>query len=196
MSKRLFVDMDGTLCEFKVVDTLETLYESGYFLNLKPHMNVVNAVKDIVAKDPDIEVFILSAYLSDSKYALDEKHRWLDTYLPEIDAEHRYFMHCGTDKKDFIAKRGGGVTIDDYLLDDYSLNLHSWQPPARGIKFMNGINGTHGTWNMDSLGISRSAEDLALCIRNIIHKGACYNDVGPNHEGPVETSFHRPRHGR
>ena len=45
---RLYVDMDGTLAEFKKVDTLEKLYEKGYFLNLEPHMNVVEAIRSIV----------------------------------------------------------------------------------------------------------------------------------------------------
>ena len=44
---RLFVDIDGTLAVFKPVDTLETLYEKGYFLNLEPHENVVAAVNEL-----------------------------------------------------------------------------------------------------------------------------------------------------
>lgn len=71
--QRLFVDIDGTLAVFKPVDTLETLYEKGYFLNLAPHENVVAAVKEIVTNHPEIEVNILSAYLTDSQYALQEK---------------------------------------------------------------------------------------------------------------------------
>lgn len=100
--RRLFVDMDGTLAVFKPVDEMETLYEKGYFLNLEPHENVVAAIKEIVTKNPDIEVNILSAYLTDSKYALQEKNAWLDRYLPEIDREHRVFVPCGTDKKEGI----------------------------------------------------------------------------------------------
>ena len=38
---RLFVDMDGTLAEFRSVDTLETLYEKGYFAELRPQETVV-----------------------------------------------------------------------------------------------------------------------------------------------------------
>ena len=71
--KRLFVDMDGTLAEFKVVDTLERLYEPHYFERLKPNESVVAAVKDIVNNHSEIDVYILSAVLSDSKYALYEK---------------------------------------------------------------------------------------------------------------------------
>ena len=68
--KRLFVDLDGTLAEFRKVDTLEKLYEKNYFLELKPHENVVAAIRNIKNNHPEIEVYILSAVLSDSKYAL------------------------------------------------------------------------------------------------------------------------------
>ena len=33
---RLFIDMDGTIAEFKPCKTMEKLYERGYFLNLAP----------------------------------------------------------------------------------------------------------------------------------------------------------------
>lgn len=143
IKKRLFVDMDGTLAEFKQIDTLEQLYEKGYFENLQPQMEVVNAVKKIIKENPDIEVHILSAVLSDSPYALQEKNDWLDRYLPEIDAVHRLFPPCGSDKKEIIQ---GGITPNDFLLDDYTVNLNAWEPPARGIKLLNGINHTRGTW--------------------------------------------------
>lgn len=71
--QRIFIDMDGTLAEFRNVDTLEKLYEPGYFLNLQPNSNVVNAVKLLIEK-ADVEVYVLSAYLTDSAYALDEKN--------------------------------------------------------------------------------------------------------------------------
>ena len=142
--RRLFVDMDGTLAEFRIVDTLETLYEEGYFFNLKPHENVVEAVNRIVLENEDIEVFILSAYLTDSDYALSEKQVWLDRYLPEIDKKHRIFIPCGTDKSKAVDLRE-----DDFLLDDYTLNLNAWEPPARGIKLVNAINDTHKSWKSE-----------------------------------------------
>lgn len=164
--KRLFVDMDGTLAVFTPVDELETLYEKGYFLNLKPHENVVAAIKEIITKHPEVEVNILSAYLSDSKYALEEKNKWLDKYLPEIDSKHRVFVPCGTDKKEGIPN---GVSKDDFLLDDYTKNLNDWQPPARGIKLLNGINHTRGTWTYDRIRHDRGASDLANGIVSIVH---------------------------
>lgn len=167
--KRLFVDMDGTLAEFKVVDTLERLYEPHYFERLKPNESVVAAVKDIVNNHPEIDVYILSAVLSDSKYALYEKKNWIKEYLPEIPENKCIFPPCGSDKKDFIPD---GIRSDDFLLDDYSLNLNSWEPPARGIKLLNGINGNNGTWDKDCVSYLNSSEMLSDKIYSIIN-----NDV-------------------
>ena len=141
--QRLFVDMDGTLAVFDPVVELEKLYEEGYFRDLMPMRNVLDAVRNIVRSHPEIEVYILSSYLSDSRYALDDKKMWLKMHFPEIPEENCIFVPCGMDKAAFVP---GGIRENDYLLDDYSKNLKSWEPPARGIKILNGINGNHGTW--------------------------------------------------
>lgn len=67
-------------------------------------MNVVDSIRSIVTDHSEIEVYILSAVLSDSPYAVTEKNAWLDQYLPEIDISHRLYPHCGTDKKEFLEK--------------------------------------------------------------------------------------------
>lgn len=164
--KRLFVDMDGTLAEFKVVDTLEKLYEPHYFERLKPNESVVAAVNDIVNNHPEIDVYILSAVLSDSKYALYEKKNWIKEHLPDISEDRYIFLPCGSDKKDFIPD---GVRSDDFLLDDYSINLNLWEPPARGIKLLNGINGNNGTWSKDSVSYLNNGETLSDKICSIIN---------------------------
>lgn len=151
--KRFFVDMDGTLAEFKYVNTIETLYEPGYFRNLLPQTHVVKAIKDLVAFDfrvfllEQAEVYILSSVLSDSQTALQEKNEWLDEHLPEIDKEHRLFSPCGKDKAVFLKENGFELSPEDCLIDDYTKNLISWQEyGGTGIKLLNGINHTHGTW--------------------------------------------------
>lgn len=179
--KRLFVDIDGTLAVFKPVDTLETLYEEGYFLNLPPHENVIDAVKNIMKDNSDIEVFIMSSVLTDSKYALAEKNAWIDKYLPEIDKAHRVFPPCGEDKKAYIPD---GVRETDFLLDDYTHNLTLWQPPARGIKLLNGINHTKETWQYDRLDYNKTGEMLAENIVSIIQNGEIIKDKSPlNYDG-------------
>lgn len=162
--QRLFVDMDGTLAEFKTVDTLETLYEKDYFINLMPNENVLGAIKQLIA-DNDFDVYILSAYLTDSRYALEEKNAWLDKYLPELPQEKRLFVPCGTDKSVAVP---GLIRPDDYLLDDYTKNLSEWEPPAKGIKLINGINHTNGTWQGDKIQFTHAPEELSSMISDVM----------------------------
>ena len=173
---RLLVDIDGTLAEFKAVDTLETLYEEGYFRNLKPNENVLDAVKQITYLYPEIEVYVMSAVLTDSKYALKEKNEWLDEYLPQVDKEHRIFPPCGENKLNYVP---GGIRETDHLLDDYSKNLTLWEPPAKGIKLLNGINHTHETWQGNMLRYDHTPEELANRIVGIMKGELFVRDEKP-----------------
>lgn len=176
---RKFVDLDGTAAVFKPVDTLETLYEKGYFYNLEPIQNVVDAIKILMEKYPEIEIYIMSSVLSDSKYALQEKNAWIDKYLPGIDMEHRIFPPCGENKLDYIP---GGVRETDWLLDDYTHNLTLWEPPARGIKLLNGINHTRETWRGNRLRFDKPAEELAENMAEIILDGVVIRDIKPQED--------------
>ena len=171
---RLFVDMDGTLAIFNPVSTLEDLYEPGYFAELKPQWNVVEAVQNIIARNKDIDVYVLSAVLSDSPTAIAEKEAWLDEFLPEIDKEHRIFCPCGEDKGSYIPD---GLKQTDFLLDDYTNNLDLWEPPARGIKLLNGINHTKGSWMREKLSFERNGADLADRITGIMTGGEHVQDT-------------------
>lgn len=182
---RLNVDLDGTAATFQKVDTLETLYEKGYFLNLEPNQNVVDAIRIIIREHPEIEVYVMSSVLSDSKYALQEKNQWIDRYLPEIDKEHRIFPPCGENKLDYIP---GGVRETDILLDDYTNNLTLWEPPARGIKLLNGINHTRETWRGNRLRFDKSPEELAENIVDIALNGVIIQDIKPQ-ENDLEKAL-------
>lgn len=160
--KRIFVDMDGTLAEFRTVDTMETLYEKGYFANLPAHENVIEGLKTFMKENPEVEVYILSSVLEDSPYAQNEKNAWLDQYIPEIDAEHRIFSSCGSAKCEFVPS---GVKEGDILLDDYSKNLHEW--PGDAIKLMNGINGTKGSWQWKRIDYQIPAAAFAENLLNL-----------------------------
>lgn len=179
--KRLFVDMDGTLTVFQTVENDEELYREHFFENSEPNENVVEAVRDIILHHPEIEVYILSSVLADSRYCLSEKKAWLKKYLPEIPEERYIFPPCGCCKKDHVP---GGIRNDDFLLDDYSLKLRHWQPHARGIKLLNGINGNNGTWTGDRVSIQSSPEELSEKLCAIITGGAhIYDDRPQDREG-------------
>lgn len=185
---RLFVDMDGTLAVFNQIDKLETLYEQGYFANLTPQVNVVDAVRMVQARD-EIEVFVLSAVLTDSKYAQVEKNEWLNIYLPEIDERHRIFVPCGEDKTMYVPDK---ILEEDVLLDDYTVNLNAWEPPAKGLKLLNGINGTKGTWQKSRISIEHSADELADMIVDYVLEGKAVEDKRPQqHRDEQKMSYNR-----
>lgn len=142
--QRVFVDMDGTLAKWSHVGFQE-LFEEGYFYNLEPHQNFVDNIRAL-QKEPTKEVYILSAVLMESPFALAEKNLWLNRYLPEIDAEHRVFVPC-TDKLDKTEFIPGGLKKGDVLIDDYTKNLEQWRKAGGiGIKAMTEMNNTKGSW--------------------------------------------------
>lgn len=137
--KRLFLDMDGTLAMFHAeVDCLERMYEPGFFTELKPYTNLLQGVKRAVSS-PEVEVFILSSVIDkDELYFGAEKNAWVDRYLPEVDGNHRIFIPVGNIKANYVP---GGITGNDYLVDDYNLNLTEWEAAGgQSIKCHNDIN--------------------------------------------------------
>ena len=165
LKKRIFIDMDGTLAVWNKCKQLEDLYQPGYFAELDPQMSVVNAVKILLERyGSEIEVFILSAVLEDNPNAIPDKNQWLDRYLPEIDAEHRIFS-SGSRPKHLAVP--GGVRSNDTLLDDYTTNLLAWANHANGVKLLNGINHSRGTWKGPKVHKSEGAEAIVKTVLGI-----------------------------
>ncbi len=175
-SWRIFFDMDGTLTVFKVANSIEELLQPRYFRDLAPHPEVVRAAQILIASK-DIEVYTLSAYMPESKYAVDEKNAWLDEHAPEVPADHRIFCPCGEDKSQYVP---GGIQDTDILLDDYTFNLLNWKGAA--VKLMNGINGTKGTWTGAALDMSIGGEKLAEAILAFVKEGKAFPTLQPKQE--------------
>lgn len=148
--KKLFVDLDGTLAEFRRISSDEELLADGYYFNLKPSESVINMIKDLVINHKEeVDVYILSAYLTESRTAYFDKLRWCKKYIPEIDKNHIVLLPCGLNKAEFIKETLPNVEHfgSFYLLDDYNKNLNEWQEAGGvGIKLVNGINDTHKSW--------------------------------------------------
>ena len=152
---RIFLDMDGTLALWQSDKTMDEIGKKGYFATLPPIKNTVDAINELIdiCRDKDfpydIEFYILSAALQDGHSATD-KLLWLGEYLPRIPVKNCIFVPYGMDKAKYIKRkfkrkfRLGKLWI---LLDDFSKNLHAWKRSGgTGIKVMNGINGTKGSW--------------------------------------------------
>lgn len=141
---RIFVDMDGTLAKWNNVE-FEQLFEEGYYRNLKPNIELVNEVNNLISQGED--VYILSAYLTESDYAKKEKQEWVKQYLPELQEDKKIFVPYGTNKAKYLKEHYSPITNQDYLIDDYTKNLLEWKEfGGIGVKYLNGINHTRGTW--------------------------------------------------
>lgn len=145
MMKRVYFDLDGTLAEWRYVTALQELQQKDYFFRLKP-TNLVPLANSLAKRD-GIETLILSQYLPDT-YALEDKNRWCDAYVPAIDRKHRVFVPCGVGKPEYIREAlRRPLNGDDILIDDYSKNLTEWcAAGGTAVKWLNGINGKGGTF--------------------------------------------------
>lgn len=155
----LFVDMDGTIAHWRnpgeqYIDIKgnvryfhqDDIYDAGYFYVLPPEMNVLNAVKEIISNHPEISVYILSSIEKNSESPYRDKSQWLNKYLPELPAERRIFTPCGKQKIDYLNLE---LSEKNVLLDDYTRNLQEFtigKVNNIGVKVLNGINDTHGSW--------------------------------------------------
>ena len=169
----IWVDMDGVLARFYTGMSKEILCEKGYFASLPPQPKVVRAVRNLWVNHP---TFVLSAYLADSAYALEEKEKWLKRYLPGV---HGIFLPCGTSKAAAVEKiMGRSLRREDILIDDFSRNLFDFS--IRGgtaVKLLNGINGTKGTWKGRKTTADSMFEDVEKIIANIVASEQAQNNI-------------------
>lgn len=166
---KLFVDMDGTAAVWNSAGEYEDLFKEGYFLNLEPHENVVKAVRTL--HEVGIEVYVLSAYLTESQYALKEKNLWVNKHLSFINRGNRLFVPQNISKASYVGALIGKLDNKYVLLDDYSKNLHEWHATnGLGIKLLNGSNGTVGTWKGPAVSRFEKPEDISNAILEHIRK--------------------------
>lgn len=141
--KRLFVDMDGTLALWKQASSIEDCFYQNYFKDLPPQNSILEGVKRFMKRNPEVEIYILSAVL-DTPYAIPEKAEWLQKYIPEIKKGNYIFVPYGKNKFNYIKN----LNRNDYLLDDYTKNLLAWHKAGgTGIKCKTMSNHTNKTWN-------------------------------------------------
>lgn len=166
--KKLFLDFDGTLAEFKNVGPDE-YSRKGYSLTLQPHRSVVDAVRTLY-ESGEFELYLLSAVLP-YKHCSEDKNAWLNHYLPEIKQENRIYSAYGCNKYEAIKNLGLTVEAGDIFLDDYTVNLKQMDEDTNevltSVKLLNGINDTNKSWKGARISIYSDSESLSKQIRAI-----------------------------
>ncbi|MEG0875090.1 MAG: hypothetical protein RSH79_07280 [Clostridiales bacterium] len=147
MTKRLFIDMDGTIANFqdRIVDDdgcfqIELMYQPDFFKTLKPFDKVIEGIRQTIRDNSDLEVYIISAAEpGEPPSFILQKNKWLDEFFPEIDQAHRIFPLPGENKAKYIPE---GISCNDYILDDYNVNLQEFKNAGgNSIKCINHVNG-------------------------------------------------------
>lgn len=159
---KLFIDMDGTLAEWKSASSPEELLEKGYFYNLRP----LSSVKMVQMLAGAFDTYILSAVIPDSAYAKGDKLVWLEKYLPGIPKDHILFSVDGLSKREYAKSLFGEITRYDVLLDDYSKNLDDWGKAGTPVKFLNGINAKSGRKYPYAISDAATAQG---CVENTLY---------------------------
>lgn len=157
--RRIFCDMDGVTCE--LVTGSEWWLKKGVFLEMKPQMKVIKAIKRLIKNGED--VYILSAINKETPWAKEEKNAWLDIYLPMITPDKRIFTIVGESKTDYVP---GGVRPTDTLIDDYNVNLEAFSKFGIAIKLLNGFNNSK-SWNGVSVRANGTIKDIVNVLTNI-----------------------------
>ena len=153
MKKRLFIDMDGTVAKW-TRDYEPEEYLSPGFSKFLPEEPALVAILNKIAHTSDIEIFIISACCNIE--SIRDKVEWLNEHMPFIGPMHRIFVPYGENKSHYVEN----ISENDYLLDDYTLNLTQWKGTA--IKWLNGRNGKKGTWNGFRISNAHQLEEILI----------------------------------
>lgn len=116
--KRLFIDMDDTLCDFSGAKKEALEKEPGiewpqsqfdFFRTLKPLPGAVETFKKL---EEYYEVHVLSRPSAENMLCFTEKAVWVRDHLgQEVLSEQRFHL---SGRKDYFAETGDAILIDDY----------------------------------------------------------------------------------
>lgn len=171
MDTILFFDMDGTIAEWNNDASIEEVTAPGYFINRKPMQQMLNALDSLMSVDiSGLEICILSSVFTDN-HSIKEKREWLNTHLAnKIKRKNQFFVPYGESKYDYIKNH---ISLEDkrvVLVDDFTKNLKEWE--GLGIKCLNGINNTHGTWDGYVVNANSTSDVIYRTILGILFTAA------------------------
>lgn len=112
-----YFDVDGVLANFhEVKDGWRYATTYKFIRNLKPFMNNINFVKELIAQGENVYISSLVASVPAEMARIE----WLAEYLPELKKENIILLQGTTKKYEHIK------TDDGILIDDKEVNCRQW----------------------------------------------------------------------
>jgi len=172
--KKVFIDMDGVLTEYRKDCETRDLMQKGYFLSLKPEWNMLGALQLLIENGEalGISVCVLTkVYPSLFRYSVSEKLQWRDKYMPDLfDSEFVMVNGEVQEKSDAVRELlGGEIGTDCILIDDYNANLREWHSNGgTAVKYVNGINDKNRSFIGNRLSFDMSAKEIYSAILALV----------------------------
>ena len=172
--KRIFIDMDGVLAEYRKDCNETDLTRKGYFLSLKPEDNMLKAVEMLInsADDLGFSVHVLTkVYPNMFKYSVDEKLQWRDEHMPYLYDSEFIMVNGEKSEKSQAVKEVLNTEIDEscILVDDYNSNLFEWSSKGgTSVKFVNSINDINHSFIGNRISYDMSAFEIYQKLIGII----------------------------
>ena len=159
--KRYLFDMDGTLVTWRGCEYIQETFAPGYFLEREMDPLILKMMSTLFRSGK--RVGILSAVYT-TETAQGEKREWLKRagiLSPDVDI---IFIPYGQDKSSYV----DNSNYENVLIDDYSPNLKEWEESGLpAVKYLNGINGTKGTWRGKHIDKNMSLKEAIQVIINL-----------------------------
>lgn len=173
--KRLFIDMDGVLAEYRKSCNEKELAKKNYFLTLKPEVNMLNAIEMLVNSSEELgySVHVLTkVYPKMFKHSVDEKLQWRDEYMPFLYDSEFIMVDGEKEEKSQAIKELLGCSIDEscILVDDYNFNLTDWASNGgTSVKFVNNINDKNHSFVGNRISYDMSAFEIYSALLSIMN---------------------------
>ena len=178
--KTFWIDMDGVLAvyrrkDYKCADPKFLHLGEHYFRNLKPIEKMVETVANLdkeCKKTGKGKVIILTGihYVNDALLLehVTDKADWLKQYLPSLDLDTQFLATTGDKGQSAIIFKRAPITADDILVDDFNMNLVSWEDhDGTAVKYLNGNNNAK-TFSGEKMSRNFTSDDCYDYLKGLI----------------------------
>lgn len=167
MESVIYIDMDGVLAKWNTAASIEDTYQPGYFLMREAEASIKALLQLLQYKGYNV-CLLTAAYEEGTAKA--DKRQW--TFKNNINVPI-CFVPYGKNKANYVDK-----SMKNILIDDFTKNLREWESAGNiGIKFYNGINGTHGTWNGYNINHRMSSYKMLTIVEAIANAEGVRNEL-------------------